>query len=112
MGVPAEAALAVILGFVLLICLRDRPVHASWLTTEEKEWITSELAHEKRELEAVRTYTLFQSLTNIRGVALAVIYFGIVTASVGLVIFVPQIIKQLGVSNRPSRRKRAGHPST
>ena len=31
--------------------------------------------------------------------ALAVIYFGIVTASGGLVIFVPQIIKELGVSN-------------
>jgi ACS family tartrate transporter-like MFS transporter len=94
-----EAAPAVILGFVLLVYLRDRPAHASWLTQEEKNWIAGELAHEKRELEAVRTYTLFQSLTNIRVVALAVIYFGIVTASVGLVLFVPQIIKQLGVSN-------------
>jgi ACS family tartrate transporter-like MFS transporter len=95
----AEAAPAVILGFVLLIYLRDRPAHASWLTQEEKDWIETELAHEKRELEAVRTYTLLQSLTNIRVLALAVIYFGIITASVGLVIFVPQIIKQLGVSN-------------
>src|SRR6266481_6092122 len=94
-----EALPAVILGFVLLIYLRDRPAHASWLTQEEKDWIAGELAHERRELEAVRTYTLFQSLTNIRVVALAVIYFGIITASVGLVIFVPQIIKQLGVSN-------------
>jgi MFS transporter, ACS family, tartrate transporter len=94
-----EAVPAVILGFVLLIYLRDRPAHASWLTREEKDWIAGELAHERRELEAVRTYTLFQSLTNIRVVALAVIYFGIITASVGLVIFVPQIIKQLGVSN-------------
>jgi len=49
-----EAAPAVILGFVLLVYLRDRPAHASWLTQEEKDWITSELAHEKRELEAVR----------------------------------------------------------
>ena len=94
-----EAAPAVILGFVLLAYLRDRPADASWLTQEEKDWIAAELARERRELEAVRRYTLFQSLTNIRVVALAVIYFGIVTASVGLVIFVPQIIKQLGVSN-------------
>jgi len=86
----------VILGFVLLIYLRDRPAHASWLTREEKDWIAGELAHERRELESCPHYTLFQSLTNIRVVALAVIYFGIVTASVGLVIFVPQIIKQLG----------------
>jgi ACS family tartrate transporter-like MFS transporter len=95
----AEATPAVILGFVVLIYLRDRPAHASWLTSEEKEWLAAELAQERREIESVRTYTLFQSLTNIRVLALAVIYFGIVTASVGLVIFVPQIIKELGVSN-------------
>ena len=94
-----EAVPAVVLGFVVLTYLRDRPTHASWLTAEEKEWLTTELAQERRELEAVRTHTLFQSLTNIRVLALAVIYFGIVTASVGLVIFVPQIIKELGVSN-------------
>jgi MFS transporter, ACS family, tartrate transporter len=95
----AEAIPAVILGFVVLIYLRDRPAHASWLTPEEKEWLAAELARERREIESVRTYTLFQSLTNIRVLALAIIYFGIVTASVGLVIFVPQIIKELGVSN-------------
>jgi ACS family tartrate transporter-like MFS transporter len=95
----AEATPAVILGFVVLIYLRDRPAHASWLTQAEKEWLAAELAQERREIESVRTYTLFQSLTNIRVLALAVIYFGIVTASVGLVIFVPQIIKELGVSN-------------
>jgi MFS transporter, ACS family, tartrate transporter len=95
----AEAIPAVMLGFVVLIYLRDRPAHASWLTQAEKEWLAVELARERREIESVRTYTLFQSLTNIRVLALAIIYFGIVTASVGLVIFVPQIIKELGVSN-------------
>src|SRR5689334_533800 len=94
-----EAAPAVILGFVLLIYLRDRPADASWLTREEKDWIESELAHERHELETIHKYTLFQALTNVRVLALAMIYFGIVTASVGLVIFVPQIIKELGVSN-------------
>jgi MFS transporter, ACS family, tartrate transporter len=94
-----EAAPAVILGFLLLTYLRDRPANASWLTREEKDWIESEIARETYELETVRKYTLFQALTNIRVLALAVIYFGVVTASVGLVIFVPQIIKQLGVSN-------------
>src|ERR1700758_4188766 len=71
-GFLAEAAPAVILGFLLLAYLRDRPAHASWLTQEEKDWIEAELAREKREIESVRSYTLFQSLTNIRVVALAV----------------------------------------
>jgi ACS family tartrate transporter-like MFS transporter len=95
----AEGTPAVILGFVVLIYLRDRPAHAFWLTQTEKEWLAAVLAQERREIESVRTYTLFQSLTNNRVLALAIIYFGIVTASVGLVIFVPQIIKELGVSN-------------
>jgi ACS family tartrate transporter-like MFS transporter len=92
----AEGAPAVILGFLLLTYLRDRPTQVSWLTPVEQKWLTANLAQERREVEAVRTYTLS---TNIRVLALAVIYFGVVTASVGLVIFVPQIIKQLGVSN-------------
>jgi ACS family tartrate transporter-like MFS transporter len=95
----AEAVPAVILGFLLLTYLRDRPTQASWLTPEEQQWLTADLMQERREVEAVRSYTLFQALTNIRVLALAVIYFGVVTASVGLVIFVPQIIKQLGASN-------------
>ena len=95
----AEALPAVILGFVLLAYLRDRPTQTEWLTDAEKEWLTAELAQERREVEAIRTYTLFQALTDFRVLALAIIYFGIVTASVGLVIFVPQIIKQMGVSN-------------
>jgi MFS transporter, ACS family, tartrate transporter len=95
----AEAVPAIILGFLLLAYLRDHPTQAGWLTVEEKRWLTAELAQERRDLEAIRTYTLWQALTNIRVLALAVIYFGIVTASVGLVIFVPQIIRQMGVSN-------------
>ena len=42
---------------------------------------------------------MWQALGNPRVLALAAIYFGIVTASVGLVLFAPQIIKQAGLSN-------------
>jgi MFS transporter, ACS family, tartrate transporter len=86
--------------FSVATYLRDRPTQVSWLTPVEQKWLTANLAQERREVEAVRTYTLFQALTNIRVLALAVIYFGVVTASVGLVIFVPQIIKQLANAAR------------
>ncbi len=100
MGLPrrSEAPAARSSALYCSLISETGPAHASWLTQSEKDWIETELALEKRELEAVRTYTLLQSLTNIRVLALAVIYFGIITASVGLVIFVPQIIKQLGVA--------------
>jgi MFS family permease len=62
-----EGAPAVILGFLLLTYLRDRPAHAAWLNQEEKDWIETELARERRELESVRTYTLFLRATSRTG---------------------------------------------
>ena len=41
---------------------------------------------------------MLQSLLNLRVLALSVIYLGIATAALGLVLFLPQMIKQLGVS--------------
>jgi ACS family tartrate transporter-like MFS transporter len=94
-----EAIPAVILGFVVLFYLTDRPAQAHWLTTEEREWLVSELQAERAAVDQVRVYSLLQSLINPRVLALAVIYLGIATASVGLVLFLPQIIKQHGLSN-------------
>jgi ACS family tartrate transporter-like MFS transporter len=93
-GIPA-----ILLGFVCLFYLVDGPQKAHWLTAEEKAWLAAEMERERREVTARGEYTLWQTLTNPRVLALAVIYFGVVTASVGLVLFAPQIIKQSGLSN-------------
>jgi MFS transporter, ACS family, tartrate transporter len=93
-GIPA-----VILGGAVLFYLTDRPEKASWLAPEEREWLTGELQAERSAIDGVRVYTVLQSLLNLRVLALAVVYLGIATAGVGLVIFLPQMIKQLGVSN-------------
>jgi ACS family tartrate transporter-like MFS transporter len=94
-----EAFPAVLLGIAVLIFVRDKPAKAAWLTPAERDWLTGELQAERHAVDAVRVYSLLQSLINPRVLALAVIYLGIATASVGLVIFVPQMIKQLGLSN-------------
>src|SRR6266700_4101662 len=94
-----EAAPAVILGVVVLFYLTDRPAKAHWLEPHEREWLIAELAAERSAVEQVRVYTVLQSLLNLRVLALAIIYLGIGTASLGLVLFLPQMIKQLGVSN-------------
>ncbi|MBV9825797.1 MAG: MFS transporter [Alphaproteobacteria bacterium] len=90
---------AVILGLVCLAYLVDGPAKAAWLTAEEKAWLATEMERERREVSARGEYTLWQTLANIRVLALSAIYFGVVTASVGLVLFAPQIIKQSGLSN-------------
>jgi MFS transporter, ACS family, tartrate transporter len=94
-----EAFPAVILGFIVLFYLTDRPAQAHWLKPHEREWLIAELQAERSAIENVRAYSVLQSLVNPRVLALSVIYLGIATASVGLVIFLPQMIKQLGVSN-------------
>ena len=94
-----EAVPAIVLGIVALVYLTDRPEQANWLAPDEKAWLAAELASERRAVESVRTYSMLQSMLNPRVLALAGIYFGIAAASVGLVMFLAQIVKELGLSN-------------
>ena len=94
-----EATPAIILGIVCLFFLTDRPERATWLAPEEKAWLAGELQREQREIGGVRNITPWQSLYNPRVIALALIYFGIAASSVGLVMFLAQIVKELGLSN-------------
>jgi ACS family tartrate transporter-like MFS transporter len=55
-GVPA-----VLLGFVTLFYLTDRPRDARWLKPEEREWIIRELEAEKQRKAAAAHITVFQS---------------------------------------------------
>jgi MFS transporter, ACS family, tartrate transporter len=61
-----EAAPAVIIGFVVLFYLTDRPARAHWLKPREREWPIAELAAERSMVEQVRVYTVLQSLLNLR----------------------------------------------
>jgi ACS family tartrate transporter-like MFS transporter len=95
-----EALPALVLGVVCLFYLVDGPQHAAWLTAEEKAWLAAEMERERQEVTAAHGHvSMWQALVNPRVLALAVIYLGIVTASVGLVLFAPQIVKQAGLSN-------------
>ena len=92
----AEAIPTVVIGVITFFVLTDRPEQAKFLTAEERNWLVARIAAERRATEAVRTYTLWQALYNPKVLLLALNYFGIVTASLGMLIFIPQIIKSLG----------------
>src|SRR6195952_4210380 len=92
----AEAIPTVIIGVATLFVLTDRPEQAKFLTLEERNWLVSTIAAERRATEAVRKYTLWQAMYNPKVLLLALNYFGIVTASLGMLIFIPQMIKSLG----------------
>ena len=92
----AEAIPTVVIGVITFFVLTDRPAEAKFLTAEERNWLVGTIAAERRATERVRTFTLWQALYNPKVLLLALNYVGIVTASLGMLIFVPQMIKSLG----------------
>ncbi len=157
----AEAIPTIVIGFLTLLVLTDRPEQATFLTAEEKAWIAAKIASERPPLEdkkfgfgrvlvltlmyvmitvaslGLLYYTpqittwlnayfggvppvvivlipyifgtigllvwgriadrnLWRAMINAKVLLLAVNYFGIVTASLGMLYFIPQIIKSLG----------------
>jgi len=94
-----EAVPTIVIGIVVLFALTDKPAKAAWLNAEERNWLISTLDHERRLVESARKFSMWQALVNPKIVLLSLNYLGIVTASLGLLLFVPQIIKSLGTSN-------------
>jgi MFS transporter, ACS family, tartrate transporter len=95
-----EGLPSVVLGFITLRYLTERPDQAEWLSGEERDWLVSELARERAEREARHKFNLWQALTNSYVLILGFVYFALVTTNNGLVLWQPQIIKGLGLSNQ------------
>jgi ACS family tartrate transporter-like MFS transporter len=92
----AEAIPTVAIGVITLFVLTDRPEQAKFLNPEERNWLVTTIAAERRSTEAIRKFTMWQALYNPKVLLLALNYLGIVTASLGMLIFIPQMIKSLG----------------
>ena len=158
----AEAIPTVVVGFLTLLVLTDRPNQAKFLTPEEREWITAKLESERPPMKEEAKFgfwkvlvlsamyvvitvaslgllyntpqitawlhanfggvppvvvvlipyifgtigllvwgriadrNLWKAMINAKVLLLAVNYFGVVTASLGMLYFIPQMIKSLG----------------
>jgi MFS transporter, ACS family, tartrate transporter len=94
-----EAIPTVLIGIVTFFYLTDRPSEARWLTAEEKGWLDGTLSGERNHIETQHGIGMLRSFFDPKVLLMSLNYIGIVTASLGLLLFLPQIIKQLGVSN-------------
>jgi MFS transporter, ACS family, tartrate transporter len=92
----AEAIPTVLIGILTYFVLTDRPEQAKFLTAEERTWLATKLSAERKAKEAVKTFSLWQGMFDAKVLLLSLNYLGIVTASLGMLIFIPQIIKSLG----------------
>jgi ACS family tartrate transporter-like MFS transporter len=94
-----EAIPAVILGLFIFRVMTDKPSRADWLAEDEKNWLQARIEGENREVESAGRLTLMRALGDPRVVALSMVYLMSVTANYGIVFFMPQIIKGIGLSN-------------
>jgi ACS family tartrate transporter-like MFS transporter len=92
----AEGLPTIVLGIVCYFVMTNKPEQATFLTQPEKDWLTNKIASERKAKEAIRTYSMLESMFNPKVLLLALNYLGIVTASLGMLFFIPQIIKSLG----------------
>src|SRR5262245_30139700 len=90
-GVPAA-----VLGVAALWLLPDRPEAATFLTDEERLAVQARIASEQRENEQ---RNLLPALTDKRVLILTLAQFGFTAGSYGVGIWLPQIIKNAGLSN-------------
>ena len=94
-----EGGPAVLLGIACLFVLADRPEKAKWLTDEEKSSLAKRLALEQGDIGARHGSTLRDAMTNWRVFVLAFINFCGIVGSLGVGLWMPQIIKQFGVAH-------------
>jgi D-galactonate transporter len=95
-----EGLPAIVLGFVVLAYLTDKPHDAHWLTTEEKEWLGARIREEQTQAMKKHGVSVLQAMVHPTVWKLALIMFTCQTGSYGLSLWMPQIVKQLsGLGN-------------
>src|SRR5215471_416422 len=89
-GIPA-----VIGGLLAYFLLPSRPAEATFLTSEEKDWIRAELAREEQQKLTAERITAGQALMRGRVWHLTAIYFLLQTTFNLMIFWMPQLIKAL-----------------
>jgi ACS family tartrate transporter-like MFS transporter len=95
----AEATPTVLVGLFFFFAVTDRPAQAKWLSDEERSWLIGVLETERNLIESKRKVSVWQSFWDPKVLLLTLNYFGIVGASLGMLLFLPQMVKTLGLTN-------------
>ena len=87
-GIPA-----VVLGFVTLFYLTDRPEQARWLSTAERAWLTERLEADKQRRDERHGHTLREALAHPRVWLLIAVYFTVAMGDNSFGFFLPSFLK-------------------
>ena len=93
-----EGLPSIILGIAVLGLLPDGPADARWLSADERKLIQDRLAADR---EPPRTqHGLAAALKDGRVIMLSLVYLGIVMGLYGVSLWLPQIVKAMGYTDR------------
>lgn len=95
----SEAIPALILSVVTWFYMTEHPSQAKWLEKDERDWLVARQEAEVRQREAAHGMSVWQTLRNPKVIALGIAGYGIANEIYGLVYFLPQIVKQFGLTN-------------
>ena len=93
-----EAVPALVLSVVVFFYLTDRPADAKWLPSEQRAWLARRLDDEHRQRVAAKHFSVLEALGNTRVLLLSFVYFGAVASNYSLGFFLPQIVRDFGLS--------------
>ena len=101
-----EAIPTIVLGFIVLLVLPDRPADAKWLTADEKRWLQQELAKRARDAQGAHTNSLREALLLPRVWRYGLVYFCVLVGLYGFSFWLPQIMASLGSHDACAGRAR------
>lgn len=90
-----EGLPAVVLGFVVLGYLTDKPEQAKWLAPAERDWLAERMRTEQRVAAERHGFGLRAALTHPTVWLLGLILFACQCGSYGLTLWIPQIVRGL-----------------
>ena len=77
-----EAAPAILLGLGTFVWLTDRPEQASWLTSEQQQWLLAKLEPERSRAPRISHTSVWRVISNKYVLIMALVYSGAAGASV------------------------------
>jgi len=94
-----EAVPALLMTPAVLYYLTDRPALATWLKPDERNWLQERLDLERANREMFFKTSWLKSMVTPRVLALGAVYLCFITCQYGLGFFLPQIVKNFGLTN-------------
>ena len=94
-----EGLPSILLGFITLKAVIDRPTDAKWLTDAEKAHLKLTLDREAAARIETKHLTLWQTIAHPKILMFSVVYTSLAIGIYGLSLWMPQLIKGMGVKD-------------